>query len=178
MNISVSENNRIGVYPGTFDPVTKGHLHLIKRASKMVDHLIVAVAANSRKGPLFTQAERIAMLKTDVANMPEKYCDVSVEGFDKLLVHFARDKKALCIFRGLRAVSDFDFEFQMTGMNARIAPDIETVFLMAADRWQFVSSSFVKEIYGLGGDVSDVVTPGTEQVLKAKFEKENLTNGA
>lgn len=160
---------RIGVYPGTFDPVTKGHLHLIKRASKLVDHLIVAVAANARKTPLFNQKERIEMVTTDIANMYEKYCEVEVRGFDKLLIHFAHDVKANCIFRGLRAVSDFDFEFQMTGMNARMDPDIETVFLMAADKWQFVSSSFVKEIYQMGGDVSEVVTPATEARLKGKF---------
>lgn len=161
--------HRIGIYPGTFDPVTKGHLHLIKRASKLVDHLIVAVAANTRKAPLFTQDQRVEMLRTDIGNMYEKYCDIEVRGFDKLLIHFAHDMKAACIFRGLRAVSDFDFEFQMTGMNAKMSPDIETVFLMAADKWQFVSSSFVKEIYALGGDVSEVVTPAVEALLKEKF---------
>ena len=161
---------RIGVYPGTFDPVTKGHLHLIKRASKMVDHLIVAVAANTRKNPLFTQKERVDMLEHDIANMYEKYCDVEVRPFDKLLIHFAKDVKAACIFRGLRAVSDFDFEFQMTGMNSKIEPDIETVFLMAADKWQFVSSSFVKEIYALNGAAPDVVTPAVEALLKQKYK--------
>lgn len=160
--------HRIGVYPGTFDPVTKGHLHLIKRASKLVDHLIVAVAANTPKNPLFNQKERVEMVKIDIDNMYEKYCEVEVRGFDKLLIHFAKDMKANCIFRGLRAVSDFDFEFQMTGMNARMEPDIETVFLMAADKWQFVSSSFVKEIYSLGGDVSEVVTPAVEARLKSR----------
>ena len=159
---------RIGVYPGTFDPVTKGHLHLIKRASKLVDHLIVAVASNTPKNPLFNHKERVEMVKADIDNMYEKYCEVEVRSFDKLLIHFAKDMKANCIFRGLRAVSDFDFEFQMTGMNARMEPDIETVFLMAADKWQFVSSSFVKEIYSLGGDVSEVVTPAVEARLKSK----------
>lgn len=159
---------RIGVYPGTFDPVTKGHLHLIKRASKLVDHLIVAVASNTPKNPLFTHKERQEMLRADIDNMYEKYCEIEVRGFDKLLIHFVKDMKANCIFRGLRAVSDFDFEFQMTGMNARMEPDIETVFLMAADKWQFVSSSFVKEIYSLGGDVSEVVTPAVEARLKTR----------
>ncbi len=161
----------IGVYPGTFDPVTKGHLHLIKRASKLVDHLIVAVADNPRKNPLFSTEERLTMIQTDIGNMHEKSCVVEVRTFNNLLIHFARDVEASCIFRGLRAVSDFDFEFQMTGMNARLDPDIETVFLMAADRWQFVSSSFVKEIYSLGGDVSDVVTPLVEKALEQKFSK-------
>lgn len=159
---------RIGIYPGTFDPITKGHLHLIKRASKMVDRLIVGVADNGRKGPLFTLDARIEMVREDIANMPDKFCGVEVVGFDDLLVHFARDLKATMIFRGLRAVSDFDYEFQMTGMNARLAPDIETVFLMAADKWQFVSASFVKEIHGLGGDVSEFVTPGTLTRLNGK----------
>ncbi len=161
--------HRIGLYPGTFDPVTKGHLHLIKRASKQVDQLIVAVSANTRKSPLFDQKERVEMVREDIGNMYEKYCDIEVRGFDKLLVHFARDVHASCIFRGLRAVSDFDFEFQMTGMNAKLDPDIETVFLMASDKWQFVSSSFVKEIYSLRGDVSEVVTPSTGAALKKKF---------
>lgn len=158
----------IGVYPGTFDPITKGHLHLIKRASKLVDHLIIGVAANNKKGPLFSVEERVAMVRADVSTMYEKYCDIDVQPFDNLLVHFARDMEASCIIRGLRATSDFEFEFQMTGMNARLDPNIETVFLMAADKWQFVSSSFVKEIFALGGDVGDVVTPAVETLLKAK----------
>ncbi len=164
----MSKKIHIGVYPGTFDPVTKGHLHLIKRASKLVDRLVVGVADNARKKPFFTHAERLTMVQTDIANMKEKYCEIEVRSFDTLLVHFARDMEASCIFRGLRAVSDFDFEFQMTGMNARLDPDIETVFLMAADKWQFVSSSFVKEVASLGGDVSDVVTPAVEAMLKKK----------
>ncbi len=163
------KQHRIGVYPGTFDPVTKGHLHLIRRASKLVDRLIVGVADNSRKNPFFTHDERLDMVATDIANMKDTYCEIEVRPYDKLLVHFARDLNASCIFRGLRAVSDFDFEFQMTGMNARLDPDIETVFLMAADKWQFVSSSFVKEICSLGGDVSEVVTPAVEAKLKQKF---------
>lgn len=159
---------RIGIYPGTFDPITKGHLHLIKRASKMVDLLIVGVAGNVRKGPRFSHEERIEMVKADVANLPEKFCEIEVRGFDDLLIHFARDCGANIIFRGLRAVSDFDYEFQMTGMNARLAPDLETVFLMAADKWQFVSASFVKEIHSLGGDVGEFVTPATLTRLNNK----------
>jgi pantetheine-phosphate adenylyltransferase len=160
---------RIGVYPGTFDPVTKGHLHMVKRASKLVDHLIVGVAGNMRKAPLFTLDERLEMLKIDVSAMHETFCTVEVRPINNLLIHFARDVGAQCVIRGLRAVSDFDYEFQMTGMNARMDSSIETVFLMAADRWQFVSSSFVKEIYSLGGDVGDVVTPQVEARLKEKF---------
>ena len=162
--------HRIGIYPGTLDPVTKGHLHLIKRASKLVDTLYVAVASNDRKQPLFTHEERIAMVKGDLANMQEKFCEIEVVTFDNLLINFAKEMNASCIFRGLRAVSDFDYEFQMPGMNARLDPDIETVFLMAADKWQFVSSSFVKEISALGGDIGEFVTPNVEAALKKKFQ--------
>jgi len=158
----------VGIYPGTFDPITKGHLHLIKRASKIVDHLIIAVADSQKKGPLFSIDERVAMVKADVETMYEKYCTIEVKPFNNLLVHFARDEKASMIFRGLRATSDFEFEFQLTGMNAKLDPNIETVFLMAADKWQFVSASFVKEIYALGGDVSDVVTPAVQIRLQEK----------
>ena len=164
-------SKRIGIYPGTFDPITKGHLHLIKRASTLVDHLIVAVAENARKNPLFTHDERLDMVRTDIANLHDKQCSVEVKSVDKLLVHFAQEQDAACIFRGLRAVSDFDYEFQMTGMNFRLAPDIETVFLMAADKWQFVSASFVKEIHALGGDIGDFVTPAVLDRLNQKLSK-------
>ncbi|MCK6417471.1 MAG: pantetheine-phosphate adenylyltransferase [Alphaproteobacteria bacterium] len=160
---------RIGVYPGTFDPVTKGHLQLIQRASKLVDRLIVGVAGNARKGPLFSRDERVAMVAEDIANLPEKGCPIDVQPFDSLLVRFARDMKAACIFRGLRAISDFEYEFQMTGMNAKLDPGIETVFLMASDKWQFVSASFVKEICALGGDITAFVTPQVAQKLQKKL---------
>ncbi|MBL4803592.1 MAG: pantetheine-phosphate adenylyltransferase [Alphaproteobacteria bacterium] len=158
-----------GVYPGTFDPVTKGHLHLIQRASKMVDRLIIGVAVNSRKGPLFSFDERMEMVKTDIKNMNEKGCVIEVHGFDTLLVDFAQEEKASCIFRGLRAVSDFEYEFQLTGMNAKLDPELETVFLMASDKWQFVSASFVKEISSLGGNVDEFVTPHVAEMLSSKF---------
>lgn len=157
---------RIGIYPGTFDPITKGHLHIIRRASKLVDHLIVGVAVNAGKNPRFSAEERVAMAQTDIANMPDKHCEITVEGFDHLLIHYAAEKNASCIIRGLRAVSDFEYEFQMTGMNAKLNKSIETVFLMASDEWQFISSSFVKEICALGGDVSDFVTPSVLDKLK------------
>lgn len=158
-----------GVYPGTFDPITKGHLHLIRRASTMVDRLIVGVAGNERKKPLFSLEERCRMVQLDIDNLYEKQCEIEVLPFDKLLVHFVADLRATCIFRGLRAVSDFEYEFQMTGMNAKLDPDIETVFLMAADKWQFVSASFVKEICSLGGAVDEFVTPQVAAALKKKF---------
>jgi pantetheine-phosphate adenylyltransferase len=137
----------------------------------MVDKLIIAVAESSRKGPLFSLEERLEMLRIDIENMPQKGCEIEVQTFDKLLVHFTKDVNASCIFRGLRAVSDFEYEFQMTGMNAKLDPDIETVFLMAADKWQFVSSSFVKEIASLDGAVDEFVTPQVAERLNKKFGK-------
>lgn len=158
----------IGIYPGTFDPVTKGHLHIMERASKLVDHLFVAVASNDRKAPLFSIDERIEMVEQDIASMHHKHAPITVERLDALLITYAREKGATCIVRGLRAVTDFEYEFQMTGMNSKIAPEIETIFLMASDKWQFVSSSFIKEIGGLGGDVSGFVTPNVLKRLKEK----------
>ena len=160
--------NRIGIYPGTFDPITKGHLHIIERASKLVDKLVIGVADNPGKKPLFDLDERMDMVKTDIANMHDKYCPIEVVSFGNLLIHFAREQNATCVFRGLRASSDFEFEFQMTGMNFRLAPDIETVFLMASDKWQFVSSSFIKEISKLDGDISEFVTPSVLKKLQVK----------
>ena len=157
-----------GVYPGTFDPVTKGHLHLIRRASRMVDKLIIAVADSPKKGPLFSHEERLEMLRADIENMPEKGCEIEVRSFNKLLVHFARDVGATCIFRGLRAVSDFEYEFQMTGMNYQLNPDIETIFLMTSEKNSFISSNFVKEVHKLGGDVSNFVSKNTLEQLNKK----------
>jgi pantetheine-phosphate adenylyltransferase len=159
----------IGIYPGTFDPVTKGHLHLIQRASTMVDKLVIGVADNPRKNPLFSHEERVEMLLSDIETMQGKGCEIEVQPFNDLLVHFARNVNASCIFRGLRAVSDFEYEFQLTGMNAKLDPDIETVFLMASEKWQFVSASFVKEICSLGGDIEEFVTPQVAKRLKKKF---------
>ena len=164
--------HRTGIYPGTFDPVTKGHLHLIRRASHLVDHLVVGVADSPHKNPLFSLKEREDMLKTDIENMPDKGCDIAVHNFDTLLVHFAREMKASCIFRGLRAVSDFEYEFQISGMNSKLDPGIEMVYLMASDEWQFVSASFVKEIASLGGAVEAFVTPQVAEKLKAGFQKD------
>ncbi len=163
------KQERIGIYPGTFDPITKGHLHIIKRASKLVDRLIIGVAANTRKNPMFNHEERVEMVRADLANLEiAPHCQIEIESFDLLLVDYAKRKKAACVFRGLRAVSDFDYEFQMTGMNLHLAPEIETVFLMAADKWQFVSSSFIKEIHTLNGDVADFVTENTLKALNNK----------
>lgn len=161
----MTDAKRIGIYPGTFDPITKGHLHIIRRCAALVDRLIVAVATNPNKKPMFGLSDRIAMVETDVAGLEGLAAPVAVETFDTLLVEYARRKGAGVIFRGLRAVSDFEYEFQMTGMNARLAPEVETVFLMASDKWQFVSSSFLKEIARLGGDIAPFVTQATEQKI-------------
>ncbi len=158
-----------GVYPGSFDPVTGGHLHMIRRASRIVDKLIIAVADNTGKTPLFSLEERVEMVQNDINSMSNG-CEIEVTTFDTLLVHYAEEVKASYIIRGLRAVSDFEYEFQMTGMNAKLDPDIETLFLMASDKWQFVSSSFVKEFSSLKGDVSAFVTPQVEERLNKKFK--------
>jgi len=171
MNSQKNGKYLVGVYPGTFDPITKGHLHLIQRASQMVDCLIIGVADNKRKGPLFSLEERCEMVRNDISNMNEKGCDIEVRPFDRLLIQFAADVNASCIFRCLRAVSDFEYEFQMTGMNAKLDPGIETVFLMASDKWQFVSATFVKEICSLGGDIKSFVTPNVAELLNKKFQK-------
>ncbi len=169
--MSSSNKYITGIYPGSFDPVTKGHLHLIGRASHIVDKLIVAVAENVNKKPLFSLEERYEMLKCDIDHMIDKgCCEIEVTTFSTLLVHYAEEVKASYIIRGLRAVSDFEYEFQLTGMNAKLDPDIETLFLMASDKWQFVSSSFVKEISYLHGDVSAFVTPQVEEHLNKKFK--------
>jgi pantetheine-phosphate adenylyltransferase len=143
-------------------------LHIIERASKLVDELIIGVANNPGKKPLFSIDERIDMVQTDISNMPEKHCPIGVQSFSNLLIHFAKENNASCVFRGLRASSDFEFEFQMTGMNFRLDPSIETVFLMSSDKWQFVSSSFIKEIAKLDGDVQEFVTPNVLSLLQAK----------
>lgn len=162
--------SRIGVYPGTFDPVTNGHMDIIARATRVVDSLIVAVAVNAGKEPLFTLDERVAMVEADIAELkPDVAARIVVQPFDNLLVEFVADKGAGVIVRGLRAVSDFEYEFQMAAMNARLSPDLETVFLMASDRHQFISSRFVKEIGRLGGDISLFVSPLVTTRLLDRF---------
>jgi pantetheine-phosphate adenylyltransferase len=163
-------SERIGLYPGTFDPITNGHLDIVARAARAVDRLIVAVAVNAGKNPLFGYEERVALVKEEVADLTGGTgTPIEVCGFDNLLVAFARSSGARIIVRGLRAVSDFEYEFQMAGMNARIAPDIETMFLMASERCQFISSRFVKEIGRLGGDISSFVSPRVNARLMEKF---------
>jgi pantetheine-phosphate adenylyltransferase len=165
----------IGVYPGTFDPITLGHLDIIRRATKVVDHLIVAVARNAGKGPLFATDERVELVQQELDALLQQDdsngARLEVLAFDNLLMHFCQSVGARIIVRGLRAVSDFEYEFQMAGMNARLDPKIETVFLMASERQQFISSRFVKEIGQLGGDVSSFVTPAVRERLESKFSR-------
>jgi pantetheine-phosphate adenylyltransferase len=151
-------SERAGLYPGTFDPVTNGHLDVIHRAARLLDRLVVGVAMNIGKGPLFPLQERVELVRDEVEPVAARTgCRIDVLAFDGLLIAFARQVGAAMIVRGLRAVSDFDYEFQMTGMNRRLDPEIETVFLMASETNQFISSRFVKEIARLGGDISSFV---------------------
>ncbi|MEE8173601.1 MAG: pantetheine-phosphate adenylyltransferase [Alphaproteobacteria bacterium] len=161
--------HRIGIYPGTFDPITLGHCDIVRRALRLVDKLVIGVAANTGKGPAFSLDERIEMARGDLAAFDPQGGRIEVRAFDQLLMHFAQDMKAAIIVRGLRAVSDFDFEFQMTGMNARLDPDVETVFLMASESHQFISSRFVKEIAELGGDITSFVSPAVAGRLAARY---------
>ena len=149
---------KIGVYPGTFDPVTNGHMDIISRAARIVDRLVVGVATNAGKGPLFPLEERIELVQAEVAAVAARTgTEIAVQSFSGLLIDFARSANAGVIVRGLRMVSDFDYEFQMAGMNYRLDSAVETVFLMASEHHQFISSRFVKEIATLGGDVSSFV---------------------
>ena len=162
---------RVGLYPGTFDPVTLGHLDVIHRARKLCDELIIGVASNLRKGPLFSIEERVEALRAEMTDGPRgELAEVRVEPFDKLLMHFAVEQGAHMIFRGLRAVSDFEYEFQMVTMNRALDREIETVFLMADAEHMAIASRFVKEIASLGGDVSKFVTPRVKAALNERFE--------
>lgn len=150
---------RTGVYPGTFDPITNGHTDIILRAARLVDRLVVGVAVNAGKGPLFSLEERVEMVRDEVAAFADGVGDhIEVRPFNVLLMDFAEEENATCIIRGLRAVSDFEYEFQMAGMNARLNPHIETVFLTASERQHFIASRLVKEIAALGGDITSFVS--------------------
>lgn len=157
--------NGVVVYPGTFDPITHGHSDLVARASRLFDRVIVAVAANPGKTPSFTVEERIGLARAALAGLD----NVEIRGFDRLLVDFARDCGAGVILRGLRAVSDFEYELQLSSMNRRLAPDIETLYLMPAEQYSYISSSLVREIAALGGDVSGFVHPRVMAALHGRM---------
>lgn len=163
---------RIGLYPGTFDPVTVGHRDIIRRAMLLFDRLVIAVAANLNKSPLFDIDERTHMMSIAAKELQDSAdCELIVVPFDNLLVDCAKEHNATVLIRGLRAVSDFEFEYQMVGMNRALDPDIETVFLMADAHFQPVASRLVKEVAKLGGDVNNFVTPDVVAALQAKFSK-------
>jgi pantetheine-phosphate adenylyltransferase len=161
----------IVVYPGTFDPITNGHKDLIERALHLFDEVIVAVAKNPQKKPLFTLNERVELAK----NVLQPYDRVKVEGFSGLLYEFAKASKAKVILRGLRAVSDFEFEFQLANMNRRLAPDIETAFLTPSEHFSFISSSLIREIAMLGGDIQSFVHPAVAAMLEEKCKLTSIS---
>jgi pantetheine-phosphate adenylyltransferase len=157
---------RTAIYPGSFDPLTNGHLDVIQRAAKLFDRVVVAVAVNESKHPLFTLAERVAQVKKAVAHLPH----VETDSFDGLLVEYVAAQEAGAIVRGLRAVSDFEFEFQLALMNRKLDENIETIFMMPKDTYTFLSSRIVKEIARLGGDVSPFVPAHVQAALKRKLK--------
>ncbi len=166
----MSKPLHIGVYPGTFDPVTFGHLDIIERATRLVDRLVVAVATNLKKGPLFSVEERVSMLERELKTLSiSSHVEVIVKPFDKLLVNFAKEQGAQVLIRGLRAVSDFEYEFQMAGTNRKLDEDLETVFLVACESYQLVASNWVKEIARLGGDTKAFVSAEVGEKLRAKL---------
>ncbi|HTF83231.1 MAG TPA: pantetheine-phosphate adenylyltransferase [Cellvibrio sp.] len=158
---------RTVVYPGTFDPITNGHIDLVERACRLFDKVIVAVAASSRKNPLFTLDERVELAQDTLSHLP----NVEVCGFDILLVDFVRQKSAQAVLRGLRAVSDFEYEFQLANMNRALEPNMESLFLTPAEHLSYISSSIVREIAMLSGDVSKFVAPAVESALVKKFAR-------
>lgn len=158
--------NNKAVYPGTFDPMTLGHEDLVRRAAGLFDHVVLAVADSRTKRPLFTLAERIDMAKTALSDVK----NVTVAGFSGLLMQFVREHKARVVVRGVRAVSDFDYEFQLAGMNRKMYPDVETVFMTPGEEYMFLSATLVREISMLGGDVSKFVSPGVAKRLQVKIK--------
>lgn len=165
-------DRRIGVYPGTFDPVTNGHMDIISRATRVVDHLVVGVAVNAGKEPLFSLAERVEMIEGQVSRMTNgDGTKIEVIPFSQLLMNFVGEVGAKVILRGLRAVSDFEYEFQMAAMNARLNDRVETVFLMASENHQFIASRFVKEVARLGGDIRSFVPKEIERMTVKKLRE-------
>lgn len=153
------------IYPGTFDPITRGHVDIIERAARLFDGIIIAVAASPKKKPLFSLEERVDLAKSVTGHLD----NVEVCGFSCLLAHFMRDQQINTLIRGLRAISDFEYEFQLANMNRALVPTIESLFLTPSERFSYISSTFVREIASLGGDVSKFVQPEVEKALKEKF---------
>jgi pantetheine-phosphate adenylyltransferase len=157
---------KLAIYPGTFDPITNGHIDILQRALEIFDTVIVAIAVNAAKNMLFTKEERLEMIREAVRN----FSNVEVDSFDNLLMNYAREKGAISVIRGLRAVSDFEYEFQMALMNRNLYPEASTVFLMPHQNYSFLSSTLVREVARLGGDVTQFVSPFVKQKLYEKFE--------
>jgi pantetheine-phosphate adenylyltransferase len=167
MGIKIKE--RIAIYPGTFDPITRGHLEIIERAIKLFDRLIVTLAINTTKQTLFSIEERVVLIEDAVKN----FHNVEVERFEGLLMDFARKKNAVAVIRGLRAISDFEFEFQMALMNQKLEHRVTTVFLMPNEKYTYLNSTIVKEVAQFGGDISGLVTPLVGKKLAEKYKKRN-----
>jgi len=164
---------RIAIYPGTFDPITNGHLDIIRRSLRVVDKLVIGVAINAGKTPLFGVDDRVALVRSDIATLKVPEERLEIQSFSNLLMHFAHDMNATLIMRGLRAVSDFEYEFQMAGMNTRLDSTVETVFLMSSENHQFIASRLVKEIASLGGDIRSFVSPLVAQRLEERFSRKS-----
>ncbi|MDM7857643.1 pantetheine-phosphate adenylyltransferase [Thiopseudomonas acetoxidans] len=158
--------NRV-LYPGTFDPITRGHTDLVERAARIFDEVIIAVAANPKKQPLFSLQERVELAQ----GVTEHLANVKVYGFNNLLAHFVKEVDANILMRGLRAVSDFEYEFQLANMNRKLAPDVESIFLTPSEKYSFISSTLVREIAALDGDITEFVHPMVSQALQQRFKK-------
>ncbi|GAB4119499.1 MAG: pantetheine-phosphate adenylyltransferase [Rhodothalassiaceae bacterium] len=164
---------RVGLYPGTFDPITYGHLDIIRRGLKLVDRLVIGVATNPSKSPLFSLEERVNMVRGETRELAQRHAvDIAVKPFDELLMSFAEKIGARVILRGLRAVSDFEYEFQMAGMNAHLNPEVETVFLMADAKYQPIASKLVKEIAAYGGRIDSFIPPRVANAVRAQIASE------
>jgi pantetheine-phosphate adenylyltransferase len=158
--------NRV-LYPGTFDPITKGHSDLVERASRLFEHVVIAVAASPKKNPLFPLEQRVELAREVTKHLP----NVEVIGFSTLLAHFVKEQGATILLRGLRAVSDFEYEFQLANMNRHLAPNVESLFLTPSEKYSYISSTLVREISSLGGDLSEFIHPAVVEALAKRFKK-------